>query len=363
MNIYYIIFFTTAVLALFSTGKIKQLNNLFLLLIFCVLVLFAGTRYFIDADYWLYDFIFYQAVTKPVDIFIAANPTLEWCIWLISKFSSLFFSSYKDANFMSFFIFACLGVGIKLFAIAKNNVSVFFAVILYFGSFFMGQEMTTIRAGVAAGIFLWGVKDLENKNDKGFIFKILLALLFHYSSIIFFIVWILLKQKIQLKYFIIATFVSLIFPITKVNILQMLYLDRLIPKVQVYSEIARKGVGVGELNVFNFKIIISFIFLLSFIFFYKKIGDNKKLVTWLKIHCISIIFFFLLSPLQMTFSLRTFELISVIQILLFPSLIQVFPKKFSYIPVLLIIAVAVFQIYYTVDLSGNFQQYQSWLFK
>lgn len=263
---------------------------------------------------------------------------------------------------MSFMIFAILGVGFKLLGIIKNHTSVFFAIILYFGNWYLGQEMTTIRAGVAAGIFLWALNDLNERNDKLFLLKVATSLLFHYSAAIFFLIWVALKIKIDLKYFIVATFISLIFPLTKLNILQFLSLDKFIPKVQTYSELARKGIGSGELNIFNFKIIISFVFLLAFSMFYKKIIENKKLVIWLKIHCMSIIIFFLLSPVQMTFSLRTFELVSVIQILLFPALISLFPKKFAYIPVAMILAVGFFQIYYNIALSGNFQPYESWLF-
>ena len=362
MSIYYIVFFVIAFLALFSYSKIRLIKNISLVLIFIILVLFAGTRYFIDKDYALYEYLFYAAVSKSV-IFLAENATLEWCIWLVSKFSQLFYNSFKEATLLSFLIFAVLGVGFKFLAFKKSHAPLFFVLLLYFGNWYLGQEMTTMRAGVAAGIFLLSLHDLENKKNKAFLIKILVALLFHYSAIIFIVIWLIVKQNIALKYFVYATFFSLVFAFTKINILQLLLLDKVIPKVEVYSDLARKGIGSGELNIFNFKIITSFLFLITFLFFYKKVLKNDQLVLWLKIHCLSIIIFFLLTPVQMTFSLRTFELISVIQLFLFPALILIFPRKFSYIPVVMILAVSFFQLYYSVNISENFQPYASWLLK
>lgn len=350
------------ILAIFTYSRAKLVSNFALVSIYVILVVFAGTRYYIDNDYYLYDYLFYAASTKPI-VFLADNPSLEWCVWLVSKFSQLFFGAYKDSSYMSFIVFAILGVGFKMLGIIRNSASIFFAIFLYLGNSYLGQEMTTIRAGVAAGIFLYAVKDLSNKNDRGFLIKILFALLFHYSAAIFFVIWLILKLKIKLKYFVIVTFLCLVFPATKLNLLEMLYLDRFVPKVQIYSEIAKQGIGVEELNVFNFKIIISLFVLIVFMLFYKKVVADEKLVIWLKIHCLSIVIFFVLSPVQMTFSLRTFELVSVIQILLFPTLIMLFPRRFKYIPIIMIIFISMFQIYYYIDISGNYKPYESWLLK
>ena len=217
--------------------------------------------------------------------------------------------------------------------------------------------MTTIRAGVAAGIFLLAIPDLLNNNNKTFFLKFLISFLFHYSSILFLPIWFIVKRNISIKYYVFALIASFLIFLLKFNLLAVLNLD-FFPKMEVYLS----GEDEVAINPFNFKILISLLFLGLFWLGHRKLKDNAMYLLLLKIHLISLILFYLLAPAGMAFALRSFELLSIVQILLFPYLFVSFSKHFRPLAYLILVSTSLITFYYVLFVSGNIKDYSSWLF-
>lgn len=346
----------SSVVALFSSEKLGK--KIIVPILIFTLALFAGTRMWnVSADYGLYSDYFYLALKDRK--YFSNYGIMELSVYLIPNLIHIFIDSIKNTINLSFLLFAFFGVGTKLKALQDRHYF-FLGLFLYLCNLYLIQEFTTIRAGVASGIFLMSIKDITQKNDKGFLWKMALAMLFHYSSIVFVFGWLLLKFKTSFKIYYLILAASVVVSFTKINLLTLLFLDRIFPKVKIYLDIMERE-GEAKLNVFNFKIIIALTVALLFLAFLKKFKDNRDFEVLLKFHLLSLILFFALSPTAMTFSLRTFELLSVLQLFLYPMILDVFNKKFRFVGFIMVIVIGLLHFYYLLEISKIFKPYASWL--
>ncbi len=354
MWIYYIVFLGIALL-----GGMPINRTIKTLAIIIVLTLFAGSRLYIDNDYFLYRF-FFEFIPRSFSEF-KQEFGVDNCIYFVTSFSRLLFYNTESIINFSFLVFAFLGVTTKMITISKYAHYYFLSVLIYFTNLFLIQEMTTIRAGVAAGIFLMALPDMIEKKYWSLCLKIALCFVFHSSSVFFIIVFVLIKFVKDIKYYYIALGISALLVLSNVDIVSLLRLDLISPKVAVYLEIMR-WLDEGKVNIFNFRIIISLFFLVYFAFVYKKHIKNDATFDMLfKIHIISLFLFFALSLSAVTFSLRSFELLSVIHILLYPLIIKTMHPKFKIFGPIIIIIICIFQLYYMLDIAIMFKPYKSWL--
>ena len=70
--------------------------------------------------------------------------------------------------------------------------------------------MIQIRAGVANAIFLLALYELYLNRRKYFLIKILLAILFHYSSLLTLLLVFLRNNRFNIKFYYFLTFIGLI---------------------------------------------------------------------------------------------------------------------------------------------------------
>ncbi|MDF2832900.1 EpsG family protein [Chryseobacterium indoltheticum] len=354
---YYLVFFITSVFALIGNYKFK---NIIIAVLAICLILFAGTRLNIDNDYSMY-FKYFRYIENNIKDFQNSDVSVEWCVYFFPHFFDLFLTSKVEIARATFLLFAAFGVGIKLYAIGKYADFFFLSIILYVSNLFLMQEMTTIRAGIASAIFLLSIKDIEEKKHKNFIIKILFCFFFHSTSILLVITWLLLQIKINIKYFYIAILISFASAIFKINFLTLLFLDKIFPRVEVYIKMM-EWMREDKTNIYNFRILFALGIVIILGLFYNKLKEIKYFDVLFRIHLISICFFFLLSTSAQVFSIRTFELLSVIQILLYPMIVYIFPSKLKFIGWTIIIAFSLLQIVYLINVVDIYKSYKSWFF-
>ncbi|WP_144282362.1 EpsG family protein [Chryseobacterium echinoideorum] len=355
--LYYLLFFFSSIFAFIANFKFK---NIFVIILIVFLALFAGTRLDVDNDYMFYLKLFKYVPDNAKD-FLNDEKKIEWCMYVIPNTLNFFVNSKLEMIRGSFLIFAFLGVSIKLFAIKKYSPFFFLSIIIYLSYLFIMQEMTTIRAGVASAIFLLSLDDIDNRNYKSFFLKILLCLFFHSSSLVFIIAFFIIYYKISIKYLYVGLCICFLLAVSKVNFLTLLYLDRIFPKVQVYLEMM-EWMKEKETNIFNFRILFALFFTGVLGFYYSKFKDVKFFDSLFKLHVISLCFFFILSPSAHVFSIRTFELFSVIQIILYPMIVFLFEPRSKFIGWTFIILFSIVQIVYLIDVVDIYKPYKSWLF-
>ena len=357
METYYYFFFFAIFFAIFFQTISKKIAVIIMIV---MLSLFAGTRVAVDNDYLLYK-EFFQFVNGDFEYFKKNFNNLELSIFIIPNFLRIYFISPTDIINGSFLLFAIIAVSLKLYSIKKYSNYFLLSFIFYLSSLFFMHEMTTIRAGVAAGILLLSIQDFERKNTFSFSIKMSISLLFHYSSVLVIICYIFMLKVKKIKYYYYGLVISFVIAITKINVLTLLFLDRLFPKVKIYLELQEK-INENKVNIFNFKILFSLFILLLFSFQYKKLCKIKYFDVLYKLHILSILIFFALSPTAIVFSIRSFELISIVQVLLAPMILYLFSPKFKYIGVGIVLVFSAIQLYYIISVQDIFRPYQSWFF-
>lgn len=355
---YIFIYFSSFIISLF---RYKRNKYIVCFLVILILGIFAGTRSsWVGPDYFMYQYMFATAVREPQKFFLE-NQNLELSVYLIPNIIHFFFYSVDDCVKASFLAFAFISVAIKI-NVLKQSEYFFLGLMVYLSNLYLMQEMVTIRAGVASALFLWSLKDLISRNNKLFFIKIGVAFLFHNSSILFVIIWFIFRYEIKIKLFLYGLIISIIIAFSELNILRILFLDRIFPKVKIYLDILENE-GGEKINVFNFRIIFALFITAVFLFSLKKLKENIFFMTLFKIHVFSLILFFLLSPTAMVFSMRSFELISVIQMFLYPLILWAFNPKFRFVGFIILCVFCIFQFYYLIELSEIFNPYESWLLK
>jgi len=81
-----------------------------------------------------------------------------------------------------FVLYAGIALLIKACAVQRILGRSFFALFVYVCLFYFLHEMTQIRAGIAIGIFILSIDDIEKRKPLHYYIKSLIAISFHYSA-------------------------------------------------------------------------------------------------------------------------------------------------------------------------------------
>ncbi len=305
--------------------NIKNRPFLFETIIGCLIIIFivliAGLRNVgFDRDsIQYYNIIINLDYSNPLSL-IDKEPFFI-LIAIISKY--IFFDQVRGV----FFIFAFLGVIIKFYTIKKISEFPYLSLIIYMSLYFILHEMTQIRAGVAAGIFLLSLPNIVNRNYKNYFFKVLLATLFHYSSLVMVPLYCLNPKKINRLFYVFLPFLGIL--LAKINFIEYFFLKflNIIPegiggKVKLYYQVLQYGdmSEINLLNIYYISLIAINIILVFNIYYISKYIIQVKLLSIMIFVFYSFSFFPILA-------FRISEFIGVVLIVLLPSMIRIFKQK------------------------------------
>ncbi|ACF14522.1 conserved hypothetical protein [Chloroherpeton thalassium ATCC 35110] len=207
--------------------------------------------------------------------FIDKEPTF----WIIRYMNNLFFQG--NIHFF-FLIYAIIGVSIKLYVIRKFSVSPIFSFATYISMFFILQEMTQIRAGVAIGIVFWAINDVVKKQAMSFLLKIFMATLFHYSAIIMLIFYFFSTEKKIMVFYFLLPIIGIAMSFSHVLFFATQYLASVLPeflsaKLKIYLFLMKEK-QLKSVTPFNFgNFFMLSVYYLNFIFFDKlKLSEFYK---------------------------------------------------------------------------------------
>lgn len=304
--------------------KVRKIENILLVLFGVVLVLMAGFRADdVSNDYVVYLNFWHQRVI---------DGDVEFSFVIIREFLKNYLHLPPQYLFLTF---AFLGVSLKLIAIRKFAAYPFLALLVYLSHYYILHELTQIRVGVAAGFFLIAIYYKSIQNIRLTVFFLLLAVLFHYSAVVGFLILVLDDRKRIFYYFLIPLGYVMFFVNNQFSItIPIPYIQ---DKMEIYDEMKKYGIG-EEINVFNF-VFVARIVLLYFIFYKARVIEKfvPNIYFLLKVYAISLFSFLLLSG-NAVYSFRIQEFFGVVEIILVPTLVFAFRSRMP--GKLLVIAIA-----------------------
>lgn len=342
MIFYYFIFFSIVAI-LFLSRFFTNRKEYVMFFIAVILILIAGFKTIgVDMDSVTYVEVF-NSVGSPGSYFTdyQDNSFFEPAYYLIP---SILTNYFKLDVVWVFFTFAILGVTLKFIAISKLTDFAFLSIIVYFSHFFLLHELTQIRAGVASGILLLSIIEIERRNFLRFLLLIVAGMLFHYSMIIFLPFYFLSSKEINKKFyisFLIVPYILIALNINIIKILQLFHLGVFSEKIEMYNDLLSLGV-FDKIKTYNVVTLMQL--LLCFLFIIKSdllISKNKYSLLLTKIYCLAASFLVMFSNIPVL-AIRIGELLTIVQIILVPFLLYIIRPK--YVALLLIISFALVTI-------------------
>lgn len=184
----------------------KKIFNIPIDLIFfsIVFIFFYATREFIGYDYQMY----YDVISNNLyESYIYRNE------WLSYYFMNIAYYFEEPRVFFALIAIGAIPTYFYAFKYYSKNKVALGWMLLVFLALPIGfiQTLSVSRQFIATAIILLSTKYILTRNFKKYIFSIIIASLFHFSSIICLLFYIINYKKFKYKYFIISFFIIEVF--------------------------------------------------------------------------------------------------------------------------------------------------------
>ena len=197
-------------------GLIKTIVFICLAIVLITIAAFRGEG--VDRDYSNYVSYFHE------QDFLFVEPSFV----LISIIIHFIVGPYP---IFLFIFFAILGVSLKFIAIKQLTELWFLSLVIYISYFFILQDLTQIRAGVATSFLLLCIKPIKERNWKKFLLFSFLAFSFHYSALLIFPLWFL-GGKSGRKWLFFSIPISYLVYFSGINLITMIPVPFIQDKIQ-----------------------------------------------------------------------------------------------------------------------------------
>lgn len=260
--------------------------------------------------------------------------------WILLDLNKKIFSGSIQSFFL---IYAFIAITLKFYAYIRLSPYPFLSIILYVGMFFMLHEMNQIRAGLASGIILLAFIDYKNDYQNKYFIKIILASIFHYSSILF-LLFLFLKGNRSYKaiYAFLPVFGLMTALLSTKIIVHFDYISSYFPmfihnKISTYLLLQEDGILDQKLLIFNYG-TIAYSFLLYFLLYCSDGGDTIEniLIKMLSIQ----VFLGLFLSFNVELSNRVYTLLGVVTFVLAPPYVLKYIKP----PVVMVFLICMYSV-------------------
>ncbi|EOD2698166.1 EpsG family protein, partial [Cronobacter sakazakii] len=303
-----------------------KLNDIIFFVVGLALILISGFRPIgLDRDSINYAGMIYAGINDSYEL------GREPAFILLQYINEVIFTGSITTFFL---LFAMVSIGIKLHAIKKISSSPILSLIIYIAFYYILHDMTQIRAGVAAGLFLLAIRELASGKNIKAACLIALATFFHYSAIMGLMIFLLRRHNLNKFFYYALPVIGLIIAKTigGSGISSLGNLISFMPfilqnKINTYIELQSQDV-FSDINIFNFY----YVFLL-FMFFlalsnYKKMSSPLNTIL-IKIFGWGLFFFYAFSFIPVM-AFRVSEFLCVVIIILFANMMYLFRQSYIY---------------------------------
>lgn len=172
----------------------KDIGNILLLFTALLLTLFVGIRYS-GTDFLVYNNEYFRA--QNYDISEAITKGMEPGLYLLIKISSFFFPNNST------FFFVLMGAITNIlfcFGVKKYTNRIALSIFLYIISFTYFTTFNISLQFVAIMITFYSIDYLIQHNRKKYVLSILIAFLFHYTSLLMLILLLIPRKKYEINF-------------------------------------------------------------------------------------------------------------------------------------------------------------------
>lgn len=279
----------------------------------CVVAIFViGFRGEIDNDYATYEYMFDSN-------YLLVEPTFVLIRYIVRDL-------FGGGIVGLMLIYAVIGVTLKFKAISRYSDFIFPSLAVWIGNLMILQDMTQIRAAAACGLLLLAIGPLYERDWKRYFWLVFLAVMFHMSALLMVPLWFLKGKRINRGLW------TAVVPLGYALSLAGIYATSLIAFIPIetvqskflsYDVETTSGGGASIFGIFQMTRVALFLLLLWNA--PRLVRQNRYAPLLLKIMACGLAALPLFRN-NIVAGLRITELLTCVDILLFPMLIYLFPR-------------------------------------
>lgn len=315
--------FAVTVVMAFLEDYLKEIHKIVILAVLATLMVLLATTKSIDhtADGTIYEHIFYN--NDEILTQLTTEPTFLWLSRLVLALGG--------GLIWMFLIYALIAIPTKLKALYGMTPYIFTALIIYIPIYYELHDLIQIRAAAACAFLLLALNPLSNKRYWTATLLMIIAILFHYSSVVF-IPFLFIGNR-QLGYNS-RLAVACVIPVCFVIYLMGKDLFSLIPssfmggKLDYYQKTSEKGEWEMALLYKNVYFMLKVAMMYLCLYFYNHIVENNRLAPLLlNLFLASILSPMLFSTIPVIAS-RVSDMYGIIDCIVFTFALYLFSPKY-----------------------------------
>ena len=268
MDILILSLFAVVVVLAFLEDYMPSWQKIMALVAFAIAMICIATfKPMTTADAGTYEYYFYFNDDELIEL--ATEPTYIYLSRLVLALGG--------EVVVIFFIYAMLSIPLKLAVLWKCTPYVFTAMIVYLGIYYPLHDVVQIRCGVATAFLLWALIPLAKRQYLMATGLMLVATIFHYSSLAFLPVLLVGNIRIT-KYW--KIFLGVSVPVCLILYFLHLGAISLLPssfiegKMDLYKEMSESGDWEEYIPYKQLTFLAEFVLLYIFLYFYDTIEKH-----------------------------------------------------------------------------------------
>lgn len=302
---------------------------------FIFILIFAGFRFESGYDFRPYRQIFNKSGFFTIMKESNMEPGFAALICVLKKlgfgFSALIF------------LMAFASISVKYKIIKEYSVYPFVSLIVYFSSNFIIQDFGQIRQGLAVGLTLYSIRYIKDKNLFKYLIIMFIAIMFHYSAVIFLPMYWMAQIKVNRKViFSTIGLATVMFILSKSGVLDFIVLKVINQPYITYKYLAYMS-GDGGIGIFKFTLLTRVVIFIAFYMLRDKIEPKCKYYNILLMLYLLSIFMFVAFNFNEGLALRGAIYFKIVEILIIPLIIYAVKDKIIMFNFLMIIYMLTFK--------------------
>jgi hypothetical protein len=333
----------------FNYKNLERLIKIYIFIVISLILIIIPV--FLPLEFSPDSLNYYETIDLPPNQFNFLS--FEPFYWLVVYINQILFIG-SWSSFLLFFSF--IYVILSVYLIEKYSISPFISLIIFIFLFYPNFGLIQIRDGVSMAFVWWGFFDLMEGKKIRFIIKIIIATLFHYASIVFFLVLLFNKKCINKKFYLLLPIFGLLLGqyVFNLEVFKLIvnYLPEFIKyKAQAYLYVLeyQPEHKLNQINLLNtYSLFIILVYYVSLLI--NRFNDYSIFIT--KIIGLAIFFWFSFKNIP-TFSFRISNDFNTFLVFLIPYILNHFRKEekvFIYSLIILMLVLLSWNIYIRHDL-------------